>query len=850
LAGSEQDAHRPRRSPVPAISIYGFVLAAIAAVLYFTSLRGEPPLDTPHLPWWAIALGWIAGEACVVHLHFRRSRHSFSLADLPFVFALAFASGDGFLFGALIGAGIAYGVRRLPPIKLWFNLAQLSLAVCVAFVIMRALAGSGDATQPQTWVAIYVATLTTGALTIACIAGAIAIAEGGMSRQTLRQMFAMDIVVTAANCSIAIAAVVLLATDPRVVVVLIVPSAIVFGVYRAYISERQRHEKLEFLYEANRSLTRSPEVAEAIEGVLARSLEAFRSEVAEVVLFSADGTALRTTYGPGDERVTMVETDRDAAAEVAGLIDHDTPVVSLVPPFEGERLRTHMESRHIRHAMVAMLPGENRMIGTIMLANRVGIERGYSAEDRRLLELLANNASVALQYDRLEQAVIKLRTLQEQLHHQAYHDPLTELPNRALFMERVKEELADHGATVAVMFIDVDDFKVVNDTLGHGVGDALLVSVAGRLRHCLRPQDVVARLGGDEFAVMLPDIEDPIFELRNVAGRVLSAFELPVNAGSELVSVHLSVGITHSERTEDADELIREADLAMYQAKAKGKARYEFFDPTMAAAMLRRHDLKEELAKAIEREEILIEYQPIVSLETGRIMAAEALVRWQHPVRGLVTPSEFIPLAEETGLIREIGRYVLEQACRQSRRWRPEDLDGQRLRLHVNLSANQLRDPDLIPMVRGVLEETGIPPDLLALEITESELLGDSAHSAARFRELRALGVRISLDDVGTGYSSLSYLHSLPLDSLKIAKPFVDGLVGRGREASFIGVIVDLARKLGLDVIAEGIETPAQLTALRELGVELGQGYLVGRPAPAAPGRFHREKETASARRV
>jgi predicted signal transduction protein with EAL and GGDEF domain len=375
------------------------------------------------------------------------------------------------------------------------------------------------------------------------------------------------------------------------------------------------------------------------------------------------------------------------------------------------------------------------------------------------------------------------------------------------------------------------------------------VSVAGRLRHCLRPQDVVARLGGDEFAVMLPDVEDPGFELRNVAGRMLGAFELPVNAGEELVAVHLSVGITHSLRSKDADELIREADLAMYQAKAKGKGRFEFFDPTMAAAMLRRHDLKEELAKAIEREEILVEYQPIVSLETGQICAAEALVRWRHPVRGLVTPSEFIPLAEETGLIREIGRYVLEQACRQSRRWWPQDRDGQRLRLHVNLSANQLRDPDLIPMVRAVLEETGVPPDRLALEITESELLGDSASSAARFRELRALGVRISLDDFGTGYSSLSYLHSLPLDSLKIAKPFVDGLVGRGREASFIGVIVDLARKLELDVIAEGIETPAQLNALRELGVELGQGYLVGRPAPAAPGRFHREKETASAQR-
>ena len=353
---------------------------------------------------------------------------------------------------------------------------------------------------------------------MACIAGAIAIAEGDMNAGTLRQMFAMDCVVTAANSSIAIAAAVLIATDPRAVVVLLVPAAIVFGVYRAYISERQRHEKFEFLYEANRALTRSPEVAEAIEGVLARSLEAFRSEIAEVVLFSADGTPLRTTYGPGEERVTMVEADRHAAEELAALIDAENPVVSLVPPYEPPLLRSHLETRRIRHAMVAMLPGENRMIGTIMLANRFGIERGYSSEDQRLLEVLANNASVALQYDRLEQAVIKLRSLQEQLHHQAYHDPLTDLPNRSLFMERVKEGLADGTGTIAVLFIDVDDFKVVNDTLGHSVGDALLVSVARRLRHCVRPQDVVARLGGDEFAVMLPDVDDPAIELRTVAG--------------------------------------------------------------------------------------------------------------------------------------------------------------------------------------------------------------------------------------------------------------------------------------------------------------------------------------------
>src|SRR3954454_88942 len=829
-----------RLTPVTAIGLYGAALTALALVLFFAFMRGEPPLDDPHLPWWAIAIGWAVAEACVVHLHFKRSAHSFSLADVPFVFGLTFAGGTDFFVGALLGAGAAYAVRRLPPIKLFFNLAQLALAVCVAFVILRAIAGDAEATEPRAWIGLYVATLVTGALSIACIAGAIALSEGNMTAATVRQMFAMDGVVTAANSSIAIAAAVLISTDARAVVVLLVPAAIVFGVYRAWVSERQRHEKLEFLYEANRALTRSPEVAEAIEGVLARSLEAFRSEVAEVVLFSADGTPLRTTYGPGDERVTMVEGDADAAEELAALIDAEPPVVSLTPPYGPERLRAHLEGRGIRHTMVSMLPGESRMIGTIMLANRFGIERGYGTEDLRLLEVLANNASVALQYDRLEQAVIKLRALQEQLHHQAYHDSLTTLPNRSLFMSRVETELAGSEGTLGVLFIDVDDFKAVNDSLGHAVGDALLVSVAGRLRHSVRPQDIVARLGGDEFAVMLPDVEDPLAELRGVASRVLRAFEAPVNAGDELVSVRLSVGIADSRGTRDTDELIREADLAMYQAKASGKGRFAFFDPPMAAAMLRRHDLKEDLAKAVERGEIVVEYQPIVELETGRIVAAEALVRWEQPVRGRVSPSEFIPLAEENGLIRDIGRCVLGQTSRQWSRWSAGEAGDAPLSLHVNLSAGELRDPELLDSVRRLMMDSGLPPEYLVLEITETQLLDDAAASAERFRELRELGIRVALDDFGTGYSSLSYLHSLPLDTLKIAKPFVDGLTSDGRDASFIGVIVDLARKLDLTVIAEGIEEPEQLLALRDLGVKHGQGFLTGRPEAARAGRFRR----------
>jgi diguanylate cyclase (GGDEF)-like protein len=836
----DDSTNNARRAPLPTREIFVWVyvaaLAVLAAGAWALVSHDNSPHALPHLSWWAVALGFAGAEICVVHVRFRRSAHSFSLADLPFVFGLVFATGDEFVLGALVGTGIVWGlVRRLEPVKLCFNLAQLALAASLAAGVLHLIAGDADALQPATWVGLYAASLASGALTIVLLGGAIAIAEGNLKPPMLVQMFATDALVTLINASIAIAATLVVATDPRAVPVLLVPALTVFAVYRAYISERQRHERLEFLYDANRTLSRSPEVAEALEALLARSLEAFNADVAEVLLFTGDGDPLRTTHGPGDHRVTMEPTDHAIAEELAGLVDAENPVVSLTPPFGSPHLRAHMQARGIRHAMIAMLPGEERTIGTIMLANRVGLERSFGADDLRLLEALANNAAVALQYDRLEQAVNKLQSLQDQLHHQAYHDPLTDLPNRTLFMERVREELTDDGQ-VAVLFVDVDDFKTVNDSLGHGVGDALLVSVAERLRGCVRPEDTVARLGGDEFAVMIPRVEDPLIDGRAVARRILKSFELPVEAGRELVSVHLSVGLASSNQSGgDGDELIRNADVAMYQAKSKGKARFELFEPSMAAAILRRHDFKEELAKAIEREQMIVQYQPIVALDTGRIVAAEALVRWEHPVRGLVPPAEFVPLAEETGLIVPLGRHVMREACMQARRWQDAetDADVEPLRMHVNLSVAELRDPGLVDNVLACIQEAGIDPAQLVVEITESQLI--AAAGVERFHELRALGVKIALDDFGTGYSSLSYLHSLPLDTLKIAKPFIDGLTSGRRESSFVGMIVDLARTLELEVIAEGIETADQLAALRELKAGLGQGYFLGRPSAAAP---------------
>ena len=311
-----------------------------------------------------------------------------------------------------------------------------------------------------------------------------------------------------------------------------IPGATLFVAYRAYLAERERHKRLEFLYEANRTLARSREVAHALEGLLARSLEAFRAELAEIILFGADGNpSIRTLLGPGTYRELMEPIDDDVAEEMRALVEERGPrATKLNPPFRTERLQRYLEGRGVSHAIVAPLPGEERVIGTIMLANRFGVVRSFDDDDLRLLDTLASNASVALQYDRLEQAVMQLSVLQEQLHHQAYHDPLTSLANRVLFAEKVKQAIAAGGGEVAVLFIDLDDFKTVNDSLGHSAGDELLVAVALRLRGCLRPEDLVARLGGDEFAVMVQD-GDAETAATGVARRIMDAFTAPVMVG-------------------------------------------------------------------------------------------------------------------------------------------------------------------------------------------------------------------------------------------------------------------------------------------------------------------------------
>jgi diguanylate cyclase (GGDEF)-like protein len=815
------------------IWLLNLLVAGGAVALFLGPIDWPSAIVSPHLPWWSLALGFLVAERCVVHLHFRRSAHSFSLGDIPLVFGLLFSSSHELIIGTLIGTTIVLVLdRRLPLIKLAFNLAQFCLGACLAVLVLHWVVPSPQGLGPDVWVGIILATQASAVVAVLLIGVVISLSEGMIRLKTLFHMLAMDLVVTVTNTSLALAGAVIVWRDARAIPLLAIPVITVFLAYRAYLLERQRHERLEFLYEATRTLSRSPEIVLALESLLARSLEAFRAELAEIVLLGSDGSpSLRTTLGPGPQKEVMQPVDESVAQDLLSRVSGDKPAVMLERPFGSELLRRYLDRRRVTHAMLAMLPGEKRVIGTIMLANRSGVVRSFSEDDLKLFETLANNASVALQYDRLEQAVHQLRELQEQLEHQAFHDPLTDLANRSLFLSQVKEALVRGSEEVGVLFIDVDDFKTVNDSLGHAAGDKLLVSVAARLRECVRPSDSVARLGGDEFAVKVEDPSDAQAAALMVTRRIMRAFDQPITSGSQTVSVHLSVGISSTHQSgRRAEELIRDADVAMYQAKAKGKQRYELFDPPMRSAVLKRHGLKEELRLAIEREELLVHYQPIVALSTEEVVAAEALVRWNRSGHGTVLPAEFVPLAEETGLIASVGEFVLSEACRQAGRWQESDPTRTRS-IHVNLSAVEVQDEWLLDRVTSSIRSAGIDPGQLVLEITESVLVTDAELIASKLAQLRDVGVRLALDDFGTGYSSLSYLRSLPLDILKIAMPFVEGMTRGKQESSFVRMIIELARTLELEVIAEGIESQEQLVALRELGCELGQGFYLGLPA-------------------
>jgi diguanylate cyclase (GGDEF)-like protein len=780
------------------------------------------------MPWWVVAVVVFACEMVVVHTQLRREAHAVSLSELATVLGVFFATPGQFVVGRAIGSFMIFAIwRRQTFAKLVFNMALYLAESMVMLAVFHAVRGAGRGVDPRAWAAAGVASVSAGAFACVAVSLVIAMLEREIHVKDLAGEMTTGAITSLAVTMAALVAVHALEVNPIAGVPIALVVVMLMFAYRAYSRLSERYLSLERLVRFSHAVSSSPEVDEILVDLLNHARTVLRAEYAEVVFLAPDhGTPpLRVdTDATGGLRRGRLSPEEAAEPLWSGVLDSGVPLLVQSGRQEPE-LEAFLAARGLRDAVLAAVQGETGTVGTILVGDRLREVRTFDADDVHLLTTVANQAGIALRNGQLA----------ERLRHEALHDPLTGLPNRTQLSRVLSEVLSPPRSAgppaATIMIIDLVGFKHINETLGMQLGDMVLAEVGTRMAEVIEGQGTLARLGGDEFAVVLPGVRD-LAAAMPVVQALQQAAQSPVQIEDIAVEVGAWIGISMAPADGlEAAVLLQRADAAMSEAKLSGSGWHVYDAEMHDSGSRKRLALVAELRHGIAEDELEVYVQPQGDLRTGRIASVEALVRWRHPRRGLLFPDEFIPLAERNGLIRPLTSAVLECAVSEAGRWRHAGLD---VSISVNLSARSSITDETVEEVSELLTRYDLPPPALVLELTEGSVIRDPARTRAVLERLNALGVRLSVDDFGTGYSSLSYLRELPVHEVKIDKSFVMTMLSNSQDEMIVRSIIDLARNLGLAVVAEGVEDSATWQALETMGCDVVQGYYLARPMPIA----------------
>jgi diguanylate cyclase (GGDEF)-like protein len=766
-------------------------------------------------PWLILSAGFAVAELFPAHLQVRRHAWSASLVEIPLVVGLILASPGDVVVGQLLGCLVARGlINRQPLQKLAFNSAMVALESAVAVTAFSLLGGGRSVNNPVVWAAAYLAVLLEGALSTVGLAAVMRIVTGALPADLGANFLLGAVAVPTAATSVALEGV-MTARDGIGASVLLGVIVALLGVgYRAYGRLRARYGSLQLLYRFTDAVQSTQPGDDAVDALLAATTAVLDAEIAELTVADGSGRWLhRSTGNSGPQILDGPPASWTIVASTgSGIVASGSS-------------RTDDSARWLDAAgwdngMVVPLQRDGVMFGTLAVANREGEVATFDNDSLLLFEALANHAAIS----------IRVSELITRLTFDASHDALTELPNRLKFHRQLDEALTRRppGHKIAVALIDLDEFKEINDTLGHHTGDQLLAWLGRRVAAVLPPEAVVARLGGDEFAVFLSYEGTKAAAVAIVDSFLRPLWDQPFRWSDVDIDVRASVGVSVApDDGEDTSTLLQHADVAMYSAKAAGSGRPAAYSPERDTNSAERLALAAELRTAIANGDLKVCFQPQVDLATGKITAAEALVRWEHPKHGPISPEDFIPLSERTGLIVPLTRMVLERALEACIIW---ETTGLTLSVAVNVSVRSLADETIVATVADLLRRHHVPAERLTLEVTESGVMEDERRNVGVLEALASLGVRLAVDDFGTGYSSLAYLKRLPVHEVKIDKSFVFSMHEDPKDAAIVRSVLDLARHLGLSVVAEGVESASVMDTLRGLGCSVAQGYYVGRP--------------------